>query len=115
MQYVRTCVQRRCQLDSASYCRALFTRDTKIRNHDFDYDSQLPAPRPAGRTSVACPQRIKRHEGAHFCPFFCGGFLRSRGQNTEHGSSRLGFTHFARQKANFCVLSKILIDFCVSP
>jgi hypothetical protein len=27
----------------------------------------------------------------------------------------LGFTHFARKKANFCVLSKILVVFCVLP
>ena len=28
---------------------------------------------------------------------------------------QLGFTHFARKKANFCVLSKILVVFCVLP
>ena len=31
------------------------------------------------------------------------------------GGDRLGFTHFARKKAKFCVLSKILVEFCVLP
>ena len=35
---------------------------------------------------------------------------------TKSGSTpKLGFTHFARKKANFCVLSKILVVFCVLP